>query len=92
MLDVLAEHDHRETGVGWRGWTAARRPSSVKVGGHADVGDYQVGMVLGDGGVEPFGVPGDGGDAEAESFEQAGESFAEQDRVFGQDHPYRVRL
>jgi hypothetical protein len=49
-------------------------------------------MVLGDGGFESFGVPGGGGDAEAESFEQAGESFAEQDRVFGQDHPYRVWL
>jgi hypothetical protein len=49
-------------------------------------------MVLGDGGFEPFGVPGDRGDAEAESFEQAAESFAEQDRVLGQDHPYRVWL
>lgn len=42
--------------------------------------------------MEPFGVTADGGDAEAESFEQADESFAEQDRVLGQDHPYCVRL
>ena len=45
--------------------------------------------MLGDGGLERSGVADHGDGLEAEPFQQAGESLAEQDPVLGQDYPDR---
>ena len=45
--------------------------------------------MLGDGGVEPAGVPGHRDDVEAEPLQQPGQALPQQDPVLGQDYPDR---
>ena len=72
------------------GWSArilraARRPSSVWVGGMRTSIDRDVGLVGADLAQQVLGVAGLAGDVEARVLEQAHEPLAQQDGVLGDD-------
>ena len=67
---------------------AARSPSSVCVGRHADVDDGDVGLVRADLAQEVLRVAGLAGDLEAGLLQQARETLAQEHGVLG-DHDAR---
>src|SRR4029453_16091094 len=67
--------------------TAARSPSSVCVGGHADVGDDDVGLVVGGVDEESVGVADSGDDLVTDPFQDADEALAQEHDILGDHDP-----
>jgi hypothetical protein len=82
---VLAEDDDAHVGVGLAEAVGGADALVGAGGGHADVGEDDVGVVLVDGGVEGVEVGAGGDDAEVVlGFEEAADAFADEVVVFGE--------
>ncbi|GAA5061520.1 hypothetical protein GCM10023259_049600 [Thermocatellispora tengchongensis] len=85
VLDVLAEYDDGQAGVAAPRFDCGAQPLILVIRRHPDIGHHEVRCVLGDGPAERIGVADRGDDIEAESRQQAGRPFPEQDPVLSQD-------
>ena len=90
-LDVLREHEHADAGVLARISSAARRPSSVCVGGSRMSTIDHVGLV----GVAPCASSSSASPhwattSKPASLEQAGEALAQQHAVLGDRYPHGI--
>ena len=88
LLDVLREHEHARARE-LRSYDQRRLQALVSVGGgHLDVDDRDIGLVCAHLAQQVIEVAGLADDLEALILEQAGESRAKQERIFGEQYAH----